>query len=123
MVSRGTGRVGLWLLIASAFLVVGGAMFVSGRRDGLLLSLGALGPLVAAALQIKRWRAARRLEVGAATIIVEGLYRVRTGKAPTTLLDGVSIVSVATTHPPELDTRARARVLELEGVRYVLEWL
>ena len=67
--------------------------------------------------------AARRLEVGAATIIVEGLYRVRTGKAPTTLLDGVSIVSVATTHPPDLDTRARARVLELEGVRYVLEWL
>ena len=47
----------------------------------------------------------------------------RTGKAPTTLLDGVSIVSVATTHPPDLDTRARARVLELEGVRYVLEWL
>ena len=123
MISRGTGRVVLWVLLASAFLCVGGAMFAIGRRDGLLLALGGLGPLAAAALQFKRWRAAKRLEVGAPTVIVEGLYRVRTGKAPTTLLDGVSIVSVATTPPPDLDTKARARVLELDGVRYVLEWL
>lgn len=123
MVSRGTGRVVLWVVLASAFVMLGGAMVANGRRDGLLIALGGLGPLAMAAIQLKRWSAAKRLEVGAPTVIVEGLYRVRTGKAPTTLLDGVSIVSVATTHPPALDTRARARVLELAGVRYVLEWL